>query len=154
MQTPSCESHPECRQAIQRDGSRRLSATASAPCLLRCSSAVCCYLTYFRVDCQITISALFLLLPPSAARFVDRPSGTSVLVGRKSNNISFSLPNDENQERCKASPAPSGCPSAMKASWKATVPCGVCPAKDRAKKASCGTPSCPSPAGCLNPNLP
>ena len=71
MQTPSCESHPECRQAIRWDGSRRLSATASAPCLLRCNSDVCCYLTYFRVGCQITISSLFLsfpLLPDSSHR--------------------------------------------------------------------------------------
>ena len=59
----------------------------------------------------------------------------------------------EGQARCKASPAPSGWPSALNPSWKATVPCGVCPSKDRAKKTSCGTPSCTSPGMFLNPNF-
>ena len=154
MQTPYPESHPERRQAVRRDGSRRLSATASAPCLLRCNSDVCCYLTYFRVGCQITVSSLFLSFPLWPPGLSIGHLGKSFLVGRKTSNISLSLPDDESQAPCKASPAPSGHPSAVKASWKATVPCGICPSKDKAKKASSGTPSCPSPAECSNPNLP
>jgi hypothetical protein len=42
--------------------------------------------------------------------------------------------------------------SALNPSWKATVPCGICPSKDSAKKTSCGTPSCTSPGMVLNPN--
>ena len=59
----------------------------------------------------------------------------------------------EGQARCKASPAPPGWPSALNPSWKATVPCGVCPSKDSAKKTSGGTPSCTSPDMFLNPNF-
>ena len=59
----------------------------------------------------------------------------------------------EGQARCNASPAPSGWPSALNPSWKATVPCGVCPSKDRAKKTSGGTPSSTSPCMFLNPNF-
>jgi hypothetical protein len=57
------------------------------------------------------------------------------------------------QARCKASPAPSCWPSALNPSWKATVPCGVFPSKDKAKKTSCGTPSCTSPDMFSNPNF-
>ncbi len=53
----------------------------------------------------------------------------------------------------KALATPSCYPSALNASWKVTVPCGVCPSKDRAKKTSGGTPSCPSPATFWNPNF-
>jgi hypothetical protein len=63
------------------------------------------------------------------------------------------LPNAEGQARCKTSPSPSCWPSALNPSWKATVPCGVCPSKDRAKKTSCGAPSCISPGMFLNPNF-
>lgn len=46
-----------------------------------------------------------------------------------------------------------GWPSALKASWKTTVPCGIYPSNDRAKKTSGGTPSSPSPGSFLNPNF-
>src|SRR4030042_1011054 len=68
------------------------------------------------------------------------------------NDFSYRL-NAKGQARCKASPAPSCWPSALNPSWKATVPCGVCPSKDRAKKTSCGTPLCTSPDIFLNPNF-
>ncbi len=44
--------------------------------------------------------------------------------------------------------------SALNPSWNATVPCGMGPSSASAKKASGGTPSCPSPAGCTNPKRP
>ncbi len=42
---------------------------------------------------------------------------------------------------------------ALNASWKVTVPCGVRPSKDKAKKNSCGTPLSTRPGGFRNPNF-